>query len=227
MTTSRRRSALEISIVVVCFFGVWALRATYLYAIDAAIASDTWRAIYSILVKLMLWVGPAIGFAHWRRQASPPDYLGLTTWPSGRQWLVSVAVTGLFLGAVAGFESLSGRKGISLAGLSIVLTLPGFLATVVSPLLEEVLFRGLLLKETAALLPGWKANLVASLLFAGVHLPFWLSQSGWTVGVLANTVGVLAFSLVAGWLYRLSASVWPSYLAHVANNCVAALLVAG
>lgn len=45
--------------------------------------------------------------------------------------------------------------------------------------------------------------------------------------MLANATGVLIFSLVAGWLYLRSGSIWPPSLAHVANNCVAALLVAG
>ncbi len=224
MATSKRRSALELLIVVVAFFGVWSVRATYLYALDAAIPSDALRAVYSNLVKALLWVGPAFAFAGWLRRSPPLAYLGLSRWPSPRQWASSFVVLGLFLGAVVGVEALSERKSLAFAGPSLALTLPSLLSAFVSPLLEEILFRGLLLKEFSRLWPDWRANLLTSLLFAGIHWPFWLSHGGLTGAMLANTGGVFLFSLVAGWLYQRSASLWPSYLAHVANNGVAALL---
>jgi len=34
------------------------------------------------------------------------------------------------------------------------------------------------------------------------------------------------FGLVAGWLYLKSSSIWPPTVAHIANNLLAALLVA-
>ena len=68
------------------------------------------------------------------------------------------------------------------------------------------------------------ANLLTSLLFVGVHLPYWLTHEGFTINVLTNSVGVFIFSLVAGWLYLRSASLWPPTLAHIANNFVSALL---
>jgi membrane protease YdiL (CAAX protease family) len=66
--------------------------------------------------------------------------------------------------------------------------------------------------------------LLTSLLFVAIHLPFWLSHGGLSATMLTNTGGVFAFSLLAGWLYLDSSSIWPSTLAHIANNCVAALL---
>ena len=147
--------------------------------------------------------------------------------PSIRQWVLCLIVTGLFLGAVVGFEIVLGSKALSLTVRSFSLTIAGLLFTFVSPLLEEILFRGLLLKELSGLLPGWGGNLLTSLLFVGIHLPFWLSHGRLTEAMLANAIGVLFFGLVAGWLYLQSASIWPPLLAHIANNCVAALLVAG
>ena len=147
--------------------------------------------------------------------------------PSIRQWVFCLIVTALFLGAAAGFETVSGRRKLSLDGISFSITISGVLFTFVSPLLEEILFRGLLLKELSGLLPWWSANLLTSFLFVGIHLPFWLSHGGVTGMVLSNAAGVLIFSLVAGWLYLRSSSIWPPLFAHIANNSVAALLVAG
>ena len=227
MATTKPSSVREISLFVVCFFAVWSVRATYLYSIDESIASDALRTVYSSGVKLILWGVPAFGFAYWIRHSSPFQYLGLSIMPSARQWILYLVVIGLFLGVTVAFETVTGRKELSLTGVSFSITIPGVLFTFVSPWLEEILFRGLLLKEFSGLLPRWGANLLTSLLFAGIHLPFWLSHGGLNGMVLANTASVLIFSLLAGWLYLKSSSIWPPSLAHIANNCVAALLVVG
>ena len=42
---------------------------------------------------------------------------------------------------------------------------------------------------------------------------------------MANTAGVFIFSLLAGWLYLDSSSIWPPTVAHIANNCIASLWI--
>lgn len=221
-SNAAQRAAREILIFVLCFFVVWTVRATYLYAIDEAIESEALRTVYSVAVKLLLWAAPACGFAWWVRRTSPIRYLGLSVMPAARQWALYLVVIGTFLAAIVGFETITGGKRLSLAGLS--LTLPGLLSALVAPVTEELLFRGVFLRELAALLPRWGANLLTSLLFAGIHLPFWLSH-GSAYTALMQAGGVFIFSLLAGWLYLRSLSLWPSSLAHVANNLVASLLV--
>ena len=224
MTTTKRRSAVELFLFILCLFAIWSARATFLYAIDESIAPEGLRTVYSVTVKLILWVLPAFGYVFWVRRVSPIRYLGIAVMPSARKWLKYLVVIGLFLSAQVAFQSIVGGKAPTLAGISISITLPGVLTFVVSPFLEELLFRGLLLHELAELLPRWSANLLTSLLFAGIHLPFWLSHDGMSGALLTNTAGVFIFSLLAGWLYLDSASIWPPTLAHIANNCVAALL---
>ena len=216
-------SAKKIFLFIAVFFVVWSIRAIYLYLVDEAIASVTLRAIYSSAVKLILWDVSAFGFAYWVRHASPLQYLGLSVMPPARRWLLYLIVIGLFTGTIIGFETIFGGHALSLVGMPFTVTIPDILFYLVSPVIEEILFRGLLLKELASLMPQWSANLLTSLLFAGIHLPFWLSHGGSSETVLANTVGVLIFSLVAGWLYLKSASVWPSVLVHIVNNCISAL----
>ncbi len=202
------------------------MRATYLYTIDDAIASDALRTVYSITMKLILWAAPACGFAYWVRRAAPCRYLGLSAMPTARQWIRYLVVIGLFLSALVVFQAFTSGKRLGLAGLSTMITLPGLLSAILPPVIEELLFRGLFLKELAGLLPRSAANLLTSLLFAGIHLPFWLSHDGVNATMLTNTGGVFIFGLFAGWLYlRSSASLWPSSLAHIANNWIAALLI--
>jgi membrane protease YdiL (CAAX protease family) len=196
------------------------------YAVDESIASPTLRAAYANLLKLVVWVLPSAAFAYWLRCERPAKYLGLSVVPSLRNWLLCLAVTVMFLLAVSLFEFTIGRKSFSGARL---LSLPPVLALlqlVVSPLLEELLFRGLVMKDLMTLLPTSLANTLTSLLFVGAHLPFWLSHGGLTQAMLANAFGVFVFSVVACWLFARTASVWPPTFAHIANNILSSLLVA-
>lgn len=227
-TLAPRRVPRDIFWLIAGFFAVWSVRATILYRIDEAITSDTLRLVYSTCVKLILWGVPAWGFALWRQRTTPhptpSHYLGLSVWPTARQWAGALLGTGLFLSAIIATETLTGQKTLSLTGISLSFMWPGLLSTFVSPWIEEVLFRGVILKELARFLPGWVANLLTSLLFVGIHLPFWLTHNPLPL-VIVNSVGVFIFSFFAGILTLKTASIWPATVAHVANNLVASMLV--
>ena len=80
MVDQRKRS-LQLSLFLVAFFLLWTLRHTLFYAVDESIASPTWRAAYSNLVKLVAWVLSAAAFVCVLRSAPPAKYLGC---PYGR-----------------------------------------------------------------------------------------------------------------------------------------------
>jgi membrane protease YdiL (CAAX protease family) len=126
---------------------------------------------------------------------------------------------------VAIAETTFGGKALSANRLSSVPTAILLLQFVISPLLEEILFRGLLMKELLVLLPTYLASPVNSLLFVAVHLPYWLFHGGATQAIAANAVGVFLFSLLACWLFAKSSSIWPPVAAHLANNLLSASLV--
>lgn len=84
----------------------------------------------------------------------------------------------------------------------------------VGPLVEELLFRGVLL---SALLRRWHvgwAVVASSLLFALVHLPG--LQYQWYA-----LPGLILLALALAGLRLYSASIWPSVLAHASNNLLA------
>lgn len=86
----------------------------------------------------------------------------------------------------------------------------------VGPLVEELLFRGVLL---SALLQRWRAGwaiAVSALAFALVHLPGLEFQ--WYA--LPN---LILLALALAWLRLRSDSIWPAVLAHGANNLLAVL----
>ncbi len=86
------------------------------------------------------------------------------------------------------------------------------LIAVAVPLLEELVYRGLLLGGLSRHLSfGW-ANAIQALLFAGLHADaprfLYYFMLGW----------------LAGWLVRRERSLWPAIALHVLNNAIAVLL---
>ena len=220
------RRPLDLYAFLVVFFIVWTLRATIFYdSVDTAIDSPIWRAVFSQSIKFSLWVLPAAAFAYWVRRANPFQYLGLASMPTARQWAFCAAVTLVFLAIVALVDITLDGKSLSLAPLTGYLSIAGVLGLIVSPLIEEILFRGLVLKEFAERMPGWAANIAASILFAAVHAPYWFWNEGVTTAVMTDLAGVFIVSLVIGWIYLRTRSVWAAFAAHAANNLWVSLLV--
>ena len=204
------------------FFVVWALRATVLYGIDEAIPPGVPRSTYSALVKIALWVLPALLFTRFVRRQAPCAYLGLAELPDGRAWGVSALITALYLAVVVALEVAIGGKSF----VPVVPSAVSLVFLVASCLTEEVLFRGLILCEFASRWRGVWANLLTSLLFVAIHWPHWLWSRGMNGGVVADSVGVFLASLLFGVLYLRTRSIWPAFAAHVANNLVSGFLAA-
>jgi len=221
---NQRKAVLQLLLFLAVFHVLWTLRATWLYTVDESIGSPTLRSAYSQLIKFLLWVVPAAAFGYWMRGVSPAKYLGLTVFPDRRSWWLCLSGTFGFLLVVTLVETGMGRKHLSMAGLTSLTIFAGLLQVVVSPLLEELLFRGLVMKELLTLVPPYLANALTSLLFLGAHLPYWLSHGGLTQAMMRNAIGVFLFSVLACWLFSKTASVWPPTFAHIANNLLSSLL---
>jgi membrane protease YdiL (CAAX protease family) len=206
------------------FYALWTLRATVLYRIDESITSTFLRAAYSDLLKLLVWVVPAVLYSTQVRKANVSKYLGVTIWPNRRNWLVCLSAIAIFLFLTIPSSMLTAGRSLSVSALSALPPALWLLQVIISPLLEEILFRGLVLSELRALVPTYAAIGLSSLLFVGAHLPFWLSHVGLTAAVFANAGGLLFFGLLAGWLFARTGSIWPPTLAHIANNVLASML---
>lgn len=85
------------------------------------------------------------------------------------------------------------------------------------PLVEELLFRGVLLSALLGRLPvGWSV-VISALLFSIVHLP----SMQWQWYALPD-LALLALGLA--WLRLRSGSLWPAILAHGVNNLLAVMV---
>jgi membrane protease YdiL (CAAX protease family) len=87
-----------------------------------------------------------------------------------------------------------------------------FAGAILAPIVEEVLFRGLLQNALAHKLPIWAAIGISALLFGAVHFDYYAFP------VLA------IMGVIFGVLYHLTGSLRVTILAHLINNSAALLL---
>ena len=83
------------------------------------------------------------------------------------------------------------------------------MTVVLAPLLEELFYRGLVLRSLERGVPTWAAVVVSGLLFGAMHFQ------------LLQLPGLAAFGIVAGTLAATTGRLGPAVLAHVGFNAVA------
>jgi membrane protease YdiL (CAAX protease family) len=105
-------------------------------------------------------------------------------------------------------ETQEGLVQLLMGGLPSILTI-----CVIAPVIEEMFFRGILLRGFLHNYPPWTAILLASLLFGLRHL-----DPGHAI--VATVTGV-----VLGWLYYATRSLWPAVFAHALQNGAVMLFV--
>lgn len=110
-----------------------------------------------------------------------------------------------------------GRTPINLSSINAGLILSLLLAA----LGEEIIFRGLFQKRTAAFLPGWVAIGLTSAVFALMHF-----STGPTAVMLFDLATILLDSILYGIIFARTDNVFASWTAHFLANFVAVILLA-
>jgi membrane protease YdiL (CAAX protease family) len=83
------------------------------------------------------------------------------------------------------------------------------MAVIAAPLLEELMFRGIILDGYLKNYKPWHAILVSAFLFGLIH------------GNLAQGIGAFALGALFGWIYWKTQSIVPVVLLHFVNNGIA------
>ena len=173
------------------------------------------QLVYSLCLALAVF-GPLAVIVRRRRSVSWKK-LGLA--PTGRRvmWvglaagLAGYTIIGLIDGAMA---LVLGRELVDTSRLFVEGVDPtwitagiSFLATVaVLPILEELLFRGVLLGWLQERIPAVLALVVSALAFSAYH---------WNADYIAS---LTALGLIFGWVYQRTRSIWPAVIAHGTYN---------
>ena len=197
------------------------------HAIPAILGRPAMQALLAMLsigtaAPLTLWLARRKWPQLWPL-AQPPGF-GFTL-PRNLRFLALAAVAGLAAPIVGSLltqwlahghtvtQDIQQLGGNTPLGLRIPLML---VVVSVGPLVEELLFRGVLL---SALLQRWHvgcAVTLTSLAFALIHLPG--LQYQWYA-----LPGLALLALVLAWLRLRSGSIWPAVVAHGVNNLLAVL----
>lgn len=88
---------------------------------------------------------------------------------------------------------------------------------VAGPIVEELVFRGLLLSKLAEHCPAWLAVVVSGVAFGAIH------ASAWTLTEIIGVLPHVGFGIAVGALYRWSKNLWPPICVHVLTNLSAVL----
>jgi membrane protease YdiL (CAAX protease family) len=183
---------------------------------------------YDIQMGLTVGVYLSILFAIWivlpkRGVASLKSYFRAVPWStvglalcSGVVFAVGIGSTLVYLAEhkVVAFHTTAGERAMLPHTLGQLLV--GLLAVaVVGPLVEEVYFRGLLLRWLQTKMPLVVAAFPNAALFAAIHFRFstHVGPEGWVL-----TAGLFVFGLFASAWAGALRSVWPSFAAHGMYN---------
>ena len=166
----------------------------------------------SLLLKVALWGIPAYLYPKLVGGAEPNDFLLLKSAPRGK-WIYLSAVF-LILYSIL----LSGGK-VQVHSISIFFLVS---AVVISPIVEEIAFRGVLLQ---ALNQRWSFNIsnsVTAMAFILYHVPLWLAR-GHGVSIMA-CLWLAFFSWWMGYFLLKSKSLWTCIIIHAVQNLVLGIL---
>ena len=218
--TSHRYSLLK---HIVFFYIIWAFSEIVLFPflkMKGVIFSDTFGLIW----KITVWLLPIIAIL--KAEKTPIfTYLKLNSSKNA-----AILWSTLGISFITSYNILMHIIFYSSLVFSPWLTFTQWLNTVfMAGFVEETLFRGYFLQKIKARFSFWKANLFVSFLFVSIHFPIWYVNAD---KIAHNVVAwsqlitfIFGFSLLQGWLFRKSNSLWPCIMMHMMNNFMALALV--
>jgi len=167
-------------------------------------------ALLNISLRLLVWVAPVVFYLSQVDHVDPVEYLRLSA-HRRRGIAVALIVTALNLvGSVVRFgvphptpQSLTWN---SVLGTSFMV---GFI--------EEIPYRGFMLRKFTERIGTWPAILITSLLFVSIHVPGWVALHLLSVD---RAVSIFIFAVTMSLIVTYSRSLWASIIAHSANDCL-------
>lgn len=165
-------------------------------------------ALLNLSCRLAVWVVPVLLYLRRVDGVDPLDYLRLRN-HAARGVAFAGALTAL---NVAGSAARFGLPHLTWSRV----TWNSVLGTsLLVGVIEEIPYRGFMLRKFTERWGFWRANVVTSTLFLTVHVPDWIVLHA---GGTDKAVRIVAFGFVMGLLVRHSESLWAPILSHSAND---------
>ncbi len=165
-----------------------------------------YSASLDLFLKIILWGIPACLFPKLAENIKPGEFLLLNRPPRVKWILLSVAFLVAYSVLING-----GRLEAKPVSLFYVVS-----AIVMSPIIEEIAFRGVILQKFHQSI-GWAyGNGATAILFMLYHIPLWLARG--QVVSLMGCLWVIFFAMCMGYVMSQSKSVWTCIIIHSVQN---------
>lgn len=176
------------------------------------------NAIFWIIMKVIVWILPAL----WVLKLSsrhPREFMSIKKVKTSLYWGIGA---GLFLALVSLLTKLYLHKTLFISELS------WFLLTgvIVAPIIEEFVFRDLVLGNFLAKYKFFWANTLTAFLFMLIHFPGWYFQGKLMPLLTSLTGGALSVFWIGwlfGYIYYRTKSASSSMITHAINNLFSAV----
>lgn len=188
-----------------------AILATLVFSPVYILLKDVWGKELSFLLYYILSMGATFGLIHRRRKIrTGTGSYNFDVSSAKIMILIAIAIIALQIGISVpiisliplpesvrkAFEDMAGQKGV-ISFITLVIA---------APILEELIFRGIILNGLLKRYSPIKSILVSGLLFGFVHLNPWQFVSAMVLGTFS------------GWIYYKTNKLTLSILIHVVNN---------
>jgi membrane protease YdiL (CAAX protease family) len=171
-------------------------------------------ALINISLRLLVWVLPVFLYLHFIDHVDPLVFLKLKeNWKRGLLFGLGLSLF-IFLGSLL-------RYGAPAPGRPLF-TWNSFLSSsILIGFIEEIPYRGFILQKFEQLLGFWRATLIASVLFLGIHLPGWIVLHLLTT---YNVISVFLFGIVMAIELKVGKSLWGPIVTHSLNDFISVVL---
>ncbi|MBN2100459.1 CPBP family intramembrane metalloprotease [Candidatus Dojkabacteria bacterium] len=212
---NKAKELLKTSIFIIVFFILWIIR-QYIYIHLDMQFTGYFKTLLSIALKFIFWIGFSFIYFRYVYKEKILDLLKFKENRKGILYAVALGVALLVLNMIYNIILTNSM-------LNFNLNFRGLLSVAIAaPLIEEVVFRGLILRKLGDNMNFFYANLITSILFVGIHFPGWLI---WGDGISLEAAGsIFLVSLIWGYLYRKTESMWSPIVAHSLNNIVSMIV---
>lgn len=171
------------------------------------------RAITSATIKIVIWVIPVILLVKIMEKSKPFSYLQLHhNFRKGLKWTgwISLALMFYFVINLIVFKN----------NIDFQIGFNGWLNTILLVgITEEIVFRGFLLRKLMDSFKFWIANTITALLFVSIHFPIWFYKGLFEFPYILNSIlTVFMLSIIFGFVYKKSKSLWSVIIIHSLYN---------
>jgi membrane protease YdiL (CAAX protease family) len=174
-----------------------------------------------ILVTVLFWIVPVWIYVSYVMKEATMQFLKLT-----HKIMRNIGI-GLLLSSILGVTFIIFFKMNSITpsfyGIPNYILITTFL---VSPLVEEVVFRGFILQTLEKKNRFLFANLITSFLFLLSHFPQWIVNDRFIHMLFSrSSLYIIGGSLILGYVFYKTKSLYPPLLLHATYNYFAVLLI--